>query len=81
MCKYKCKCKYVCFRFFAFFGVHDVWMAWYDENVTIVTDYDYIWFISGDTLTEEEVMLLVNAADKDSDGTLDFEEFVKIMLD
>ena len=67
--------------FFAFFGTHDVWMAWYDENVTILADYDYIWFISGDTLREEEVMLLVNAADKDGDGTLDFEEFVKIMLD
>ena len=35
----------------------------------------------GDTLSEEEVMLLVNAADKDGDGTLDFEEFVKIMID
>ena len=39
------------------------------------------YLISGDTLSEEEVMLLVNAADKDGDGTLDFEEFVKIMLD
>ena len=37
--------------------------------------------ISGDTLTEEEVMLLINAADKDGDGSLDFEEFVKIMMD
>ena len=34
----------------------------------------------GDTLTEEEVMMLINAADKDGDGSLDFEEFVKIML-
>ena len=25
-------------------------------------------------------MMLINAADKDGDGTLDFEEFVKIMI-
>ena len=37
--------------------------------------------VSGDKLSEEEVMLLINAADKDGDGSLDFEEFVKIMLD
>ena len=36
--------------------------------------------LSGDTLTEEEVMMLINAADRDGDGTLDFEEFVKIMM-
>ena len=35
---------------------------------------------SGDVLTEEEVMMLINAADKDGDGSLDFEEFVKIMM-
>ena len=34
----------------------------------------------GDVLTEEEVMMLINAADKDGDGSLDFEEFVKIMM-
>merc|ERR1711931_457500 len=31
----------------------------------------------GDVLSEEEVMMLINAADKDGDGTLDFEEFVR----
>ena len=31
-------------------------------------------------LSEEEVMMLITAADKDGDGTLDFEEFVKIMM-
>ena len=35
---------------------------------------------SGDVLTEEEVMMLINAADKDGDGSLDFQEFVKIMM-
>ena len=35
---------------------------------------------SGDVLTESEVMMLINAADKDGDGSLDFEEFVKIMM-
>ena len=35
----------------------------------------------GDCLSTEEVMLLVNNVDKDGDGVLDFEEFVKIMLD
>ena len=35
---------------------------------------------AGDVLTEEEVMMLINAADKDGDGSLDFEEFVKIMM-
>ena len=34
----------------------------------------------GDVLTEAEVMMLINAADKDGDGSLDFEEFVKIMM-
>ena len=34
----------------------------------------------GDVLTEEEVMMLINAADKDGDGSLDFQEFVKIMM-
>ena len=34
----------------------------------------------GDVLSEEEVMMLIKAADKDGDGTLDFEEFVKIMM-
>ena len=35
---------------------------------------------AGDVLTEEEVMMLINAADKDGDGSLDFQEFVKIMM-
>ena len=34
----------------------------------------------GDVLTEAEVMMLINAADKDGDGSLDFQEFVKIMM-
>ena len=33
--------------------------------------------LAGDTLSEEEVMMLINAADRDGDGTLDF---VKIMM-
>ena len=37
--------------------------------------------VTGDVLSEEEVMMLINAADKDGDGTLDFEEFVRIMMD
>jgi Ca2+-binding EF-hand superfamily protein len=36
--------------------------------------------LPGDTLSEEEVMMLINAADRDGDGSLDFEEFVKIMM-
>jgi calmodulin len=35
----------------------------------------------GNPLTEEEVMVLINAADKNKDGYIDFEEFVKIMMD
>ena len=35
---------------------------------------------AGDTLSEEEVMMLINAADRDGDGSLDFEEFVKIVM-
>ena len=34
----------------------------------------------GDTLTEDEVMTIINAADKDGDGSLSYEEFVKIMM-
>ena len=36
--------------------------------------------LAGDTLSEEEVMMLINASDRDGDGSLDFEEFVKIMM-
>ena len=50
------------------------------KNIFMVT-ISISFIISGDTLTEEEVMLLINAADKDGDGSLDFEEFVKIMMD
>ena len=35
---------------------------------------------AGNVLSEEEVMTIINAADKDGDGHLDFEEFVKIMM-
>ena len=35
---------------------------------------------AGDTLTPEEVQQIINAADKDGDGSLSYEEFVKIML-
>ena len=42
----------------------------------------YILFISlGNCLSTEEVMLLVNSVDRDGDGVLNFEEFIKIMLD
>ena len=34
----------------------------------------------GDKLTEDEVMTIINAADKDGDGTLSYDEFVKIMM-
>ena len=34
----------------------------------------------GDKLTEDEVMTIINAADADGDGTLSYEEFVKIMM-
>ena len=33
----------------------------------------------GNKLSEEEVMILINAADKNRDGYIDFEEFVKFM--
>ena len=36
--------------------------------------------LAGETLSEEEVMMLINAADRDGNGTLDFEEFVKIRM-
>ena len=49
--------------------------------VSIFITY-YILFISlGNCLSTEEVMLLVNSIDRDGDGVLDFEEFIKIMLD
>ena len=36
--------------------------------------------VAGDTLSPEEVQQIINAADKDGDGSLSYEEFVKIML-
>ena len=35
----------------------------------------------GNPLTEEEVMALINAADINRDGFIDYEEFVRIMMD
>ena len=55
-------------------------------TVIIITPCTAFWvtmhhkMFAGDVLTEEEVMMLINAADKDGDGSLDFEEFVKIMM-
>ena len=49
---------------------------WLRANIWDLNDV-----FAGDTLSEEEVMMLINAADKDGDGTLDFEEFVRIMMD
>ena len=48
----------------------------------MVSAYDnfYLFLYVGDTLTEDEVMTIINAADKDGDGSLSYEEFVKIMM-
>ena len=35
--------------------------------------------VSGDKLTEEEVEEMINEADKDGDGVLNYEEFVKML--
>ena len=37
------------------------------------------WSFSGDKLTEEEVEEMINEADKDGDGVLNYEEFVKML--
>ena len=61
------------------------WTVWH--IIFVITDTSDIFPLSthdqlfaGDVLTEEEVMMLINAADKDGDGSLDFQEFVKIMM-
>ena len=36
---------------------------------------------AGNCLTHEETLMLVNSVDRDGDGHLDFEEFVKIMME
>ena len=42
--------------------------------------FNSIIYLKGDALSEEEVMTIINAADKDGDGSLSYEEFVKIMM-
>ena len=34
----------------------------------------------GDPLSEEEVMMLIGKADKDGDGWITFQEFLKVMI-
>ena len=48
------------------------------SSLTLLSTHEKVF--AGDVLTEEEVMMLINAADKDGDGSLDFQEFVKIMM-
>ena len=37
-------------------------------------------FMLGDPLSEEDVMMLIKKADKDGDGWLNFDEFLKVMI-
>ena len=39
-----------------------------------------IFLFLGDPLTEEEVMMLIRKADKDGDGWITFQEFLKVMI-
>ena len=41
-----------------------------------VTAHSYV----GNPLSEDEVMMLIRAADKNGDGWLDFDEFLKTMI-
>ena len=39
-----------------------------------------IFLFLGDPLSEEEVMMLIRKADKDGDGWITFQEFLKVMI-
>ena len=39
-----------------------------------------IFLFLGDPLSEEDVMMLIRKADKDGDGWIDFQEFLKVMI-
>ena len=47
-------------------------------NMMIIIQINNLYDI-GDKLSEDEVEMLINEADQDGDGTLDYEEFVKMM--
>ena len=49
-------------------------------NEKLTWKYKLYFAVLGNCLTKEETMLLVNSVDRDGDGVLDFEEFVKIMM-
>ena len=44
-----------------------------------MTTYFDLSYLPGDKLSEEEVDDLINEADKDGDGVLNYEEFVKML--
>ena len=55
--------------------------SWYLFKENEETEKVTMWpqAVSGDKLTEEEVEEMINEADKDGDGVLNYEEFVKML--
>jgi len=52
-----------------------------DGSGTVSTkEFKHLMTHIGDPLTEEEASWLIKAADKNGDGCLDFEEFMKVMI-
>ena len=55
------------------------WSIWIFLYLTIFSKM-YFWYSSlGDKLSEEEVDDLINEADVDGDGNLNYEEFVRML--
>ena len=53
----------------------------WSDHCRVMSSYLYIIHYTGNCLSQEEVLLLVNSVDKDGDGVLDFEEFVNVMME